>query len=61
MVLLDRDDLGRKTFNQKIAHYKRTTFKLANKISEYIDWNITNLNAYQNWLAEQAAQTWRID
>lgn len=61
MVLLDRDDLGRNTFNQKIAHYKCTTFKLANKISEYIDWNITNLNAYQNWLAEQAAQTWRID
>ncbi len=61
MVLLNKDELGRSEFNIKKDHYKNSTFQLANKVSEYIDWNITNLNAYQSWLAQQASKTWCID
>ena len=55
------EDKHNSEFNIKKDHYKNSTFQLANKVSEYIDWNITNLNAYQSWLAQQASKTWCID
>ena len=61
MVLLDKDDLGRNEFDLKKSNYKSSSFELAKKVSGYIDWNITNLNAYQNWLAQQASKTWCLD
>ena len=61
MVLLGRDDLARKTFEDKKASYKESKFKLANKVSTYQDWNITNLNDFQHWLACEAAKVWHLD
>ena len=61
MVLLDKDNLGRANFETKKPSYQNANFRLAEKVSEYIDWNITNLNDYQTWLAEQASKTWNVD
>jgi hypothetical protein len=61
VLLLDKDELGRANFETKKDYYCKSSYKLAHKISEYIDWNITNLNDYQAWLATVAIKTWSVD
>jgi hypothetical protein len=60
LILLDKDELKRVNFNDKKAFYLKTPFVLAQKIAEYDEWNLPNLNDYQAWLAEQAVNTWRV-
>jgi hypothetical protein len=60
MILLEKDDLQRANFNTKKQAYLRSSFKLAKKLSKYDTWDLTNLNHYQQWLADQAAKTWRV-
>ena len=61
MVLLQRDELGQADFDSKKAHYLKSSFRLAGKVAEYDCWDLTNLDRYQSWLAEQAVRTWRVD
>lgn len=61
VVLLDQYDLGRNSFNEKKNFYTKSNYKLAKKISEYIDWNMENLTDYQTWLAEMAIKTWSVN
>ena len=60
VILLDRDDLGRKDFNTKKEYYIGSGYNLAKKISNYSRWNITNLHDYQTWLANIAVKTWSV-
>ncbi len=59
--LLETDDLKRANFNTKKANYLTTKFKLAQKVAEYENWNLQNLTDYQEWLAQQAVKTWRVN
>ena len=61
LILLERDNLKRSSFEEKKEMYKKTNFKLANKVAEYESWDIETLNRYQTWLAKEAVKTWRID
>lgn len=61
MVLLSKDELGRADFASKKSAYADSGFKLAQEVAKYDEWNAAIVNRYQAWLAEQAAQTWRID
>ena len=61
MALLNQDELERSDFATKKKHYLKTSFRLAGKVAEYDRWDLANLNRYQSWLAEQAANTWRVD
>ncbi|MEM9243495.1 MAG: DUF262 domain-containing HNH endonuclease family protein [Pseudomonadota bacterium] len=64
MTLLTINDnklAGRKLFTDKKPIYENSGFKIAEKISDYDQWNIDNLKLYQHWLAEQAANTWKIN
>ena len=61
MVLLNRDELERADFATKKAYYLDTPFTLTKKVAEYDNWDLTNLNHYQSWLADQAVNTWRVD
>ncbi len=61
MVLLEKDALGRDNFNIKKSAYSATSFRLAQKVAEADSWDLTTLNHYQNWLADQAVKTWRVD
>lgn len=61
MVLLEKDDLRRADFATKKQAYIASGFALAGKVADFEDWNASTLNRYQAWLAEQAAQTWRVD
>ncbi len=61
LVLLEKDELKRADFNTKKANYLTTPFKLAQKVAEYDSWDMRNLNDYQEWLANQAVNTWRVD
>ena len=60
-VLLEKDELKRVDFNTKKANYLMTSFKLAKKVAEYDSWDMRNLNDYQEWLANQAVNTWKVD
>lgn len=61
VILLEKDELKRLSFTEKKDFYVTTPFVLANKIVEYADWNLKNLNDYQKWLSEQAIITWKAD
>jgi len=61
MILLEKDDLGRTDFNNKKQTYLQTSFRLAKKVAEADSWDLTTLNHYQSWLADQAVKTWRVD
>ena len=61
MVLLEQNNLQQADFASKKAHYLNTHFRLAKKVAEYDHWDLTNLNRYQSWLADQAVRTWRVD
>ncbi len=61
MVLLAKDDLKRADFDHKKVAYEQSGFALAVKVASFNVWNAASVNHYQAWLAEQAAQTWRVD
>ena len=61
MVLLEQNNLQQADFATKQEHYLNTPFRLAKKVAEYDHWDLTNLNRYQSWLADQAVRTWRVD
>ncbi|QTA82264.1 DUF1524 [Desulfonema limicola] len=60
VILLKKDELKRYSFDQKKEFYKKSPFKLAQKIAEYKEWNLQNLNDYQAWLGQKAAAAWRV-
>ncbi len=61
VILLKKDELKRSNFEDKKKFYLKSSFRLAQKVAEYEEWNIENLNNYQLWLAEQAVNTWKLD
>jgi len=61
MVLLEKDELKRADFIEKKKVYSGTSFHLAKKVAEYDNWDLQNLTRYQEWLAEEAVKTWKVD
>ena len=61
MILLDKDDLKRTNFQTKKEAYSKTSFRLAQKVAEYDRWDLQTLNLYQEWLANEAVKTWKVD
>ncbi|EKO3552157.1 DUF262 domain-containing HNH endonuclease family protein [Vibrio fluvialis] len=61
MLLLDKDELKRATFEQKKSAYGKSQYHLAKKVTEYDEWNLDTVNEQQKWMAEQAVKTWRVD
>ncbi|OQY01117.1 MAG: RloF protein [Desulfobacteraceae bacterium 4572_130] len=61
MILLEKDELKRADFNTKKKIYLTSSFKLARKVGGYDIWDLANLNHYQQWLADQAIKTWKVD
>lgn len=60
VVLLEKDELKRASFEDKKKAYLAAHYPLAKKIASYDKWNLQNLSAYQAWLSEQAVETWKI-
>ncbi|RLC16401.1 MAG: DUF262 domain-containing protein, partial [Deltaproteobacteria bacterium] len=60
VILLEKDDLKRYGFEKKKKFYLQSPFRLAQKVAEYDEWNLQNLNDYQTWLSEQAVSAWEI-
>jgi hypothetical protein len=61
LLLLEKDELKRKSFVEKKKFYLETDFRLAKKVAEYESWDLATLNTYQSWLADQAIKTWKVD
>ncbi len=60
VVLLDKDDLRRSTFDEKKKIYADSSHPLAKKIASYRTWDLQVLNEHQQWPAVQAVATWSI-
>jgi len=61
MILLEKDDLNRSSFEEKKVFYASTGFRLAAKVSEYSEWTLQYVNDYQAWLAKKAVNIWKAD
>jgi len=63
-TLLSKSDnrkIGNKDFSEKKELYKNNEFEITKKISEeYSEWNESNLNKHQKWMARQAIAIWKI-
>ena len=56
----DNDECGTKMFDDKKSIYSKSHSALSKKISEYEAWSSEILNIHQDWLAQQAVNTWNI-
>ena len=64
MLLLPKTvnkDLDTKPFAQKNEVYATSGFKLAEKVASYEEWNKQSVDEFQNWMAQQAVETWKIN
>ncbi|SJM95545.1 conserved hypothetical protein [Crenothrix polyspora] len=60
VVLLEKDELKRASFEHKKRAYLDTHYPLARQVASYDHWNLQNLNDYQEWLSKQAVETWKV-
>jgi len=60
LILLEKDDLKRSSFEEKKKAYLLTAYPLARKVASYEEWDLPTLNDYQSWLALQAVETWKV-
>lgn len=61
MVVLEKDDLGRASREEKWAAYRASGRPLANKVATCAEWTYAAVREYQAWLASQAKDTWRVE
>ncbi len=57
----ENDECGTQLFNKKKVIYQNSNSKLSKKISEYEEWDSETLERHQDWLAQQATNTWKIN
>jgi len=60
VVLLEKDELKRASFEEKKQAYLNAHYPLAHHVATFDEWNLPNLNAYQAWLAKQAMEAWKV-
>ncbi|MEQ1558743.1 MAG: DUF262 domain-containing HNH endonuclease family protein [Methyloglobulus sp.] len=60
VILLEKDELKRASFEDKKRAYLEAHYPLARQVASYDIWNLQNLNAYQAWLSDQAVETWKV-
>lgn len=60
MILMDKDNLKRKSFNDKKAEYKKSRYNLAYKVTEYKKWDLEAVNDFQKWMARTATKVWEV-
>ncbi|ANG91669.1 DUF262 domain-containing HNH endonuclease family protein [Enterobacteriaceae bacterium 155047] len=61
MILMDKDNLKRSSFEEKKKEYTKSGYKLALKVTEYEEWNLESVNDFQKWMSQQAVNVWKVD
>lgn len=61
MILMDKDNLKRASFDEKKLEYSKSNYKLALKIKEYEEWNLDAVNDFQKWISKQAVNVWKVN
>ncbi|EHN8924439.1 DUF262 domain-containing protein [Enterobacter asburiae] len=61
MILMDKDNLKRSSFEEKKKEYTKSGYKLALKVTEYAEWNLDSVNDFQKWMSQQAVNVWKVD
>ncbi|MDC9715030.1 MAG: DUF262 domain-containing HNH endonuclease family protein [Gammaproteobacteria bacterium] len=57
----ENGDCGTQLFDKKQVIYQSSNSEISKKISEYAEWDSETLEHHQDWLAQQATNTWRIN
>lgn len=58
----DQNKAGNEVYDIKRKVYKNSGYNITKKIAEeYSEWNESTIDAYQQWIAEQAKSTWSIN
>ncbi|SFV87764.1 RloF [hydrothermal vent metagenome] len=57
----ENKDCGTQLFDKKQAIYQNSNSELSKKISAYEEWDSETLERHQDWLAQQAVNTWKIN
>ncbi|MBA5248037.1 MAG: DUF262 domain-containing protein, partial [Gammaproteobacteria bacterium] len=57
----ENKDCGTQLFDKKQAIYQNSNSELSKKISAYEVWDSETLERHQDWLAQQAVNTWKIN
>jgi len=57
----ENKDCGTQLFDKKQAIYQNSNSELSKKISAYEVWDSETLELHQDWLAQQAVNTWKIN
>lgn len=60
MILMDKDNLKRVSFEVKKVEYGKSKYKLAAKVQDYAEWNLEAVNDFQKWMSEQAVKVWKV-
>ncbi|EAA3611248.1 HNH endonuclease, partial [Salmonella enterica] len=61
MILMDKDNLKRSSFEDKKKEYTKSGYFLASKVTEYAEWNLETVNDFQKWMSKQAVNVWKVD
>ncbi|HII0120057.1 TPA: DUF262 domain-containing protein [Klebsiella variicola] len=61
MILMDKDNLKRSSFENKKQEYAKSGYILASKVTEYSEWNLETVNDFQKWMSKQAVNVWKVD
>ncbi|MEM9693997.1 MAG: DUF1524 domain-containing protein, partial [Myxococcota bacterium] len=61
MVILEKDNLGRASREEKWAAYAQSGRPLAQRVATHAEWTYAAVREHQAWLATQARETWRVD
>ena len=61
MILMDKDNLKRSSFEEKKKEYTKSGYNLALKVTEYAEWNLESVNDFQKWMSQQAVNVWKVD
>ncbi|HFT3559530.1 TPA: DUF262 domain-containing protein [Klebsiella pneumoniae] len=61
MILMDKDNLKRSSFENKKQEYAKSGYILASKVTEYSEWNSETVNDFQKWMSKQALNVWKVD
>jgi hypothetical protein len=56
----DNEKIANADFDQKKRVYAKSALSIVKKICEHDKWDATAVDDYQQWLAERAAEVWRI-
>jgi hypothetical protein len=52
--------IGNASFEEKREVYKESVYAISQRVAEYENWGLSEINEHQAWLAEAAIKAWPV-